>query len=111
MLGRGGRPLAAFVSGRHCRCFQSLLALILALGSFPGAALRGSSDPEYGQVPLAFIENRGQAHYSVRYTAKGPGLTAYFTPGEVVVDLRVSTIRMRYPGANLAPLIGGADLQ
>jgi hypothetical protein len=38
-------------------------------------------------------------------------LTAYFTPGEVVVNLRQSTVRMRYLGANAAPDIDGADMQ
>ena len=108
MLGMDGYP---FVSGPHRRSFQSLLVLVLALGCFSDAALRGSSDPDYGQIPLTFIANRGQSHDSVRFTAKGPGLTAYFTPGEVVVDLRSASIRMRYLGANVSPHVDGVDLQ
>src|SRR3954469_19623287 len=103
MLGRGG----CLVSGRHRRSFQSLLAFSLALGCATGTALRGSSDPDYGRVPLAFIANRGQTHTAVRFTASAPGMTAYFTPEEVVVDIRGSSVRMRYLGASLAPVVDG----
>src|SRR3954454_4459066 len=111
MLGRGGRLMAPLVSGRHRRSFQSLLALSLVLGGATGTALRGSSDPDYGQIPLAFIANRGQTHARVRFTAKAPGLTAYFTQSEVVVDVRGSSRRMRSLGANAAPRVDGADPQ
>jgi hypothetical protein len=111
MLERGFRLTAAFISGPHGKSFQSLLVLWLALGCSTETRLRASSDPSYGQIPLTFIANRGQIHHSVRFTAKGPGLTAYFTPGEVVVDLRGSTIRMRYVGANPSPAVDGLELQ
>src|SRR5713101_1344283 len=111
MLERGFRLTAAFISGPHRKSFQSLLVLWLALGCSTETRLRASSDPIYGQIPLTFIANRGQVHHSVRFTAKGPGLTAYFTPGEVVVNLRQSTVRMRYMGAKVAPDVDGADLQ
>src|SRR5947208_15535985 len=107
MLGRG----CCLISSRHRRSFQSLLALSLVLGGATGTALRGSSDPDYGQIPLAFIANRGQTHATVRFTAKAPGLTAYFTPSEVLVDVRGSSIRMRYLGANVSPGVDGLDLQ
>src|SRR5439155_8428689 len=96
---------------RRCRGFQPFVALLLTLGSFSGSILDASSDSSYGQIPLTFTANRGQVHHSVRFTAKGPGLTAYFTPCEVVVNLRQSTVRMRYLGAKVAPDIDGADLQ
>jgi len=91
--------------------FQSLLALILVLGSASGTLLYGSPDSRYGQVPLVFIANRGQVHHSVRYTAKSPGFTAYFTPEEVVIDVLSAIVRMRYVGANVSPDLGGLDLQ
>ena len=111
MLERRVRRTAAFVSGTHCKSFQSLLVLWLALSCSTETKLRASSDPSYGHIPLTFIANRGQTHHSVRFTAKGPGLTAYFTPGEVVVDLRGSTVRMRYVGANLSPAVDGLEIQ
>jgi hypothetical protein len=107
MLGRG----SSLISSRHRKSIQSLLALSTVLGCATGTALRGSSDSDYGQIPLAFIANRGQTHRSVRFTAKAPGLTAYFTPGEVVVDVRGSTIRMQFPGANVSPSLDGLDPQ
>jgi hypothetical protein len=58
-----------------------------------------------------FIANRGQVHHSVRFTAKSPGFTAYFTAEEVVIDVLNATIRMRYLGANVSPDLGGLDLQ
>src|SRR6266567_2284140 len=99
-------------SASRCRCWGfQLLALLLTLGSFSAARLAGSSDSTYGQIPLAFTANRGQVHDSVRFTAKGPGLTAYFTPGEVAIKLLGSTIRVRYLGANISPTVDGLDLQ
>jgi len=103
--------VTARVSGPHRSGFQSLLVLGFALGCSTGAALRGSSDSDYGQTPLAFIANRGQSHSSVKFTAKGPGLTAYFTPGEVALDLGRASIGMRFLGANASPGVAGLDLQ
>jgi len=102
---------AARVSSRHPRGFQSLLALSLALGGLAGSLRGGASDSNYGQIPLTFVANHGQVHHSVRFTAKGPGLTAYFTPDEVVVDLRGAAVRMRYLGANVSPGLDGLDPQ
>jgi len=110
MLGISGHCLAAVSSPRR-QSFQSLLVLILAFGCSTGVPLRGSPNPDYGKIPLTFIANRGQVHPSVRYSAKGPGLTAYFTPEEVVIDLHGSTIRMRYLGANLSPSVDGLEIQ
>src|SRR5947208_3756799 len=107
MLGKGG----SLISSRHRRSFQSLLAFSLVLGGATGTALHGSSDPDYGQVPLAFIANRGQTHAAVRFTAKAPGLTAFFTQNEVVVDVRGASVRMRYLGASVAPRVDGLDQQ
>ena len=39
--------------------------------------MRGSSDSDYGQIPLAFIANRGQTHASVRFTARKNGEILY----------------------------------
>ena len=90
---------------------QSPLALLLTLGSFSGSILHAASDSQYGQIPLVFIANRGQVHHSVRFTAKSPGFTAYFTPEEVVVDVSGAIVRMRYQGANISPALGGLELQ
>jgi len=96
---------------RPRRSIQSSLALLLMLGSFSGSILRGASDPRYGQIPVVFIANRGQVHHSVRFTAKSPGFTAYFTAEEVVIDVLSATVRMRFLGANVSPDLGGLDPQ
>jgi hypothetical protein len=70
-----------------------------------------SSASNHGQIPLTFVANRGQVHRSVRFTATGPELTAYFTAAEVVVNLRGSTVRMRYLGASASPTVEGLELQ
>jgi hypothetical protein len=81
------------------------------LGSSSGSILRGASDSRYGQIPLVFVANRGQVHDSVRFTAKSPGFTAYFTRDEVVIDVLSAVVRMRYLGANILPGLEGLDLQ
>jgi hypothetical protein len=98
-------------SVRHYRGLRSFLALCLIFGGCFASSLCGSSDSNYGQIPLVFIANRGQVHNSVRFTAKSPGFTAYFTPEEVVIDVASAVVRMRYPGANVSPTLGGLDLQ
>jgi hypothetical protein len=87
------------------------MAILLTLGSLSGSRLLAASDSTYGQIPLTFTANRGQVHDSVRFTAKGCGLTAYFTPAEVVINLLSTTVRMRYLGANVSPAVEGLDLQ
>ena len=96
---------------RSSRGIQSSLAFLLTLGGFSGSILYGSSDSQYGQIPLTFIANRGQVHSSVRFTAQSPGLSAYFTPAEVVLDVGSAVVRMRYLGASVAPEVEGLDLQ
>ena len=102
--------MVALSGNRHARKIQSIPTLILALGSLAGL-LPASPKPDYGRVPLTFIANAGQTHPSVRFLAKGPGMTAYFTPEEIAIDLHSSVVRMRYPGANTTPAIEGLDPQ
>ncbi len=110
MPAKSGRLRAVCTSSRQPQGIQSLLALFLALGAYTGQLL-GSPDSRYGQIPLTFIENCGQTHPSVHFLAKGPGMTAYFTSSEVVVDLHPSVVRMRYLGGKADPDVGGLDPQ
>ncbi len=59
----------------------------------------------YGEVPLYFVENRGQFRSEVRYGVKGPELTGYFGPREIEVAAGDSRIRVSFPGGNPAPAI------
>jgi hypothetical protein len=85
--------------------------LVFVLGLSSGAGCLHGASPTYGKIPVSFIANRGQLHASVRFTAQASDMTAYFTPEEVVVDLRGRIVRMRYPGSNPAQLVEGLDPQ
>src|ERR1035438_5421077 len=58
------------------------------------AAGAGRKEP----VPLFFLANHGQAPPPVRFLAKAPGLTAYFSPGEVLFHVAGKTLRMHFEG-------------
>ncbi len=54
-------------------------------------------------VPLLFLANHGQAPPPVRFMARAPGLTAYFSPGEALFRVAGNTLRMHFEGAAHAP--------
>ena len=54
----------------------------------------------YGQIPLFFVENRGQAGDAVRYIVKGPRLAGYFEPAQVLVAVGQSKFRLTFPGSS-----------
>ncbi len=58
----------------------------------------------YGNLPLTFVENRGQTDPRVRYVSQGRGYTLFLTPGEVVLKLG-DELRIRFEGAEPAPVI------
>ena len=59
------------------------------------AAGAGRREP----LPLLFLANHGQAPQPVRFMARAPGLTAYFSPGEALFRLADTTLRMQFVGA------------
>ena len=62
-------------------------------------------------LPIAFVENHGQAPVGVRFMAKGSGLTAFFAADEAVLRLMGSAVRMRFEGADRrARVEGGVKL-
>jgi hypothetical protein len=50
-------------------------------------------------VPPFFLANHGQAPSPVRFIAKAPGWTGYFSPGEALFHVAGTTLRMRFEGA------------
>ena len=72
-------------------------ALLIALMANGLLAAAGSGQDA---VPLFFVANSGQAPEEVRFMAKGSGVTAYFAPGEVVLRVGETPVRMRFEGAN-----------
>ena len=80
----------------------------------------------YGELPLAFEENRGQSAADVRFLSRGDGFTAFLTPSGVTLALRqpgepddggsqsdrgieYATMGMRLVGANESPAVEGLD--
>ena len=64
----------------------------------------------YGQVPVFFFENRGQlASSDILYMAKGPDLTAYFGPNQVLFTTGTSSYRVSFPGSNPSPALDASQ--
>ncbi|MBZ5595732.1 MAG: SBBP repeat-containing protein [Acidobacteriia bacterium] len=67
----------------------------------------------YGEIPVYFVENRGQfgadqtASAPVRYMVKGPALTGYFSANQLMLTMGQSSFRVSFPGANPAPAMEG----
>ncbi|MFN0122790.1 MAG: hypothetical protein ACKV2V_20005, partial [Blastocatellia bacterium] len=73
------------------------------------------SPETYGQVPMSFERNEGQADARVKYLARGRGYGLFLTANEALLQLRgqnaaaASLLRMRLRGASAAPVITGED--
>src|SRR5579859_2319828 len=64
----------------------------------------------YGQLPIFFFENHGQlASPDILYMAKGPELTGYFGPNQVLLTMGSSTYRVTFPGANPEPVLEASE--
>ena len=88
-------------------------------GDIPaGAAPEASVARAYGQIPLAFEENRGQTDPLVRFLSRGEGYSLFLTDTEAVLALRGqkdrgttgAVLRMKPAGANPAPRVTGSEL-
>jgi PKD repeat protein len=87
-----------------------LLILTICIGLSPvGAAVVTS-----GNLPISFMENRGQVDESVLFLADTPGLLIYFTPGGEIfyapASGRIEAVSVTYPGANPGTVVKGSDL-
>jgi hypothetical protein len=75
----------------------------------------------YGQLPLSFEANQGQADAQVNFLSRGSGYTLYLTPTQSVLDLQSSAgsdpaasgdeLTMQLVGANPSAQATGLDLQ
>ncbi len=63
----------------------------------------------FGDLPLSFEPNRGQADPSVRFLARGDGYTAYLTGSGAVFSLSGHPVEMDLVGAAPEPPIVGRD--
>ena len=108
------------------------VALLLSVAALSSAASRPAAKtapPEvqaralanYGNLPLSFEENRGQADSQVRFLSRGSGYAILLAPSEVVLNVRApgkpgqpakqSAIRMSFPGAKSSAAIAGGERQ
>ena len=110
---------------RRCGIFP-VLALLACFSSTAQAQLRAnaSANAGYGQVPLHFELNRGQAPKEVRFLARGAGYSLYLTGNEAMLVLTANgknqgarkqpraqplTLGMRLADARPAPEVSGVD--
>lgn len=67
----------------------------------------------FGNLPLSFEPNRGQAKEPVAFLSRGAGYTAFLTPTEAVLDLRRedkrAALRIQFAGANRTPRMTGLE--
>ena len=67
---------------------------------------------KWGEIPLSFEPNTGQAASEVRYLARGSAYTLYLTNGETVLAGKdQSPLRTKLVGANLLAPIAGEGKQ
>ena len=90
-----------------------------ALSSFSNAV--GANQPQlnalYGELPLSFEENQGQADPRAKFISRGNGYTLFLTSTEAVLSFRSTAehrshhqaVRLNLIGANPAPILNGLD--
>jgi uncharacterized protein (TIGR03437 family) len=68
----------------------------------------GAPNVRWGNIPLSFEPNAGQAPADVCYLARGSTFALYLAPGETVLaGTKGSRLRIRFPGASLSASIVG----
>lgn len=91
--------------------------------SLPSGAqsVKPSVVQKYGDLPLSFEANQGQANPDVRFLSRGSGYTFFLTPGEAVlafskdrtskgqIDSRAAVLHMRLDGYNPEARVSGVD--
>ncbi len=107
------RPGASFFSAAAVLgCSIPLLALAPTPSSTAPRNVR--LDPQFGQTPLAFEENRGQTDSSVRFLAREPGFLLFLTDREAVVKLSPArgsspgptALRMAFESTSMGKAVG-----
>jgi hypothetical protein len=77
----------------------------------PNAETHVQAEEALTQLPLCFIENRGQHDERVAYYTQQGGADIYFTAKEVVMALPDTVLRTRFVGVNEEVYIAGGDKQ
>src|SRR5918996_1408089 len=74
------------------------------------AATKARLNEVYGQLPLSFEANVGQADPQVDFISRGSGYTLFLTPREAVLALRAASasstvLRMKFVGSETKPRV------
>ena len=103
----------------------AVMLIVLAAAAGGGSTARAQRDDSrdgnaqerildrYASLPVAFVENRGQAHARVRYYAQGSGFAFYLASDAVSLSFarpdesRGLALALRFVGANPAPAMSG----
>lgn len=109
--------MSSFLSTAGAR----VVFLVAIAGASHAAA---NSIPSYGQLPLLFAANHGQADAAVRFSASGAGYGLQFLSDAALITLsgsaptgresrsnKSATVRLRFIGANRAAAVRGEMLQ
>src|SRR5215472_7972150 len=75
-------------------------------------AVIGAPTVKWGNIPLSFEPNAGQASAEVRYLARGSSYSLYLAPGETVLaGAKGLPLRIGFAGASLSASIIGEERQ
>ena len=61
----------------------------------------------FGQLPLTFVENRGQTDSQVRFQVNGPGHAFFLTREEIALSLKDVGLSLRFVDASPVTPVGG----
>jgi uncharacterized protein (TIGR03437 family) len=84
-----------------------LLLLPLRLGS--GSGREATNQRHYGDLPLSFELNQGQAGGQIKFLSRGNGYSLFLTSTEAVVALRQGELRMKLLNANQDAPVSGLE--
>jgi uncharacterized protein (TIGR03437 family) len=83
------------------------LVCVALTGSIPVLAYEAGRS--FGQIPLNFEVNRGQASTEVRFLSRGNGYILFLAPSGTTLVSRGVVLHMKLAGANRLPHISGLD--
>src|SRR5215472_10390997 len=79
---------------------------------FVAGAAMGAPGVKWGNIPLSFEPNVGQASAGVSYVARGSSYSLYLAPGATVLaGARSRPLRVGFAGASPSAYIVGEELQ
>ena len=114
-LQAGGNGAVLRASGALAFLLTALAVGLFALGGADGKPSAGAAvDAAFGDLPLSFAPNEGQAGARGRFVAQGPGYSLSLGPSGAELGLTRSkgaprTLAMSFVGARPDPAIAGAE--